>query len=98
MGLSKGMTNNPAGRPQGSKNKVGLELREKITEFLEGKFDEVAESWETLEPKDKIVLYEKLLTYALPKLQTVAEDASQQIVVNWHETRMHEPESQILTP
>ena len=33
MAPVKGVTNNPNGRPKGSKNKVNIELREEIAEW-----------------------------------------------------------------
>ena len=34
MGLKKGQTNNPAGRPKGAINKANRELRDMIKDFL----------------------------------------------------------------
>ena len=34
MGLKKGQTNNPAGRPKGTINKANRELRDMIKDFL----------------------------------------------------------------
>ena len=45
MGLRKGQTNNPNGRPAGALNKVTKDLRINITEFLENHFDEVIKEW-----------------------------------------------------
>jgi hypothetical protein len=71
MGLPKGVTNNPAGRPKGSTNKTGTELRERITSFIEDRWEQVEADFDALEPKDRLQFFEKLLTYALPKLQSV---------------------------
>ena len=57
------------GRKQGSSNKVTADLRQSITEFLENNFDEMKNTFAKLEPKDKIIFYEKLLKYAVPTLQ-----------------------------
>lgn len=61
------------GRKKGSFNKVNNELRDKISEFLDGHFDNVIEAFNSdqLQPRDKIKLYCELLQYGLPKLQAV---------------------------
>lgn len=74
MGLKKGMTNNPAGKPPGTKNKINSELRGMINDFLESKFEMVVADFETLEPKDKLKFYTDLLSYGLPKLQAASID------------------------
>lgn len=71
----KGHTNNPAGRPIGSKNKATGHLREAITSFIEDNFDEVVQDWRTLDPKDKLNFYRDLIQYVMPKMQTVSMQA-----------------------
>ena len=68
----KGQTNNPNGRPKGIPNKVTTDLRQWITNFLEENREQIQEDWKALEPKDRIVLFEKLLKYALPTLQATS--------------------------
>ncbi len=65
----KGITNNPNGRPKGVPNKVTTDLRLWITNFLEDNLEQIQQDWKILESKDRIVLFEKLLKYALPTLQ-----------------------------
>lgn len=67
----KGQTNNPHGRPKGVPNKVTNDLREWITNFLEDNREQIQNDWKNLDPKDRIVLFEKLLKYALPTLQAM---------------------------
>lgn len=71
MGLKKGQTNNPAGRPKGAKNKVGEELRETIAAFLEENFEKVKNDFKSrrLSVRDRLKFYTDLLPYAVPKLQ-----------------------------
>lgn len=71
MGLPKGRTNNPKGRPRGSINKLGQELREMIHDFLEQNFKTIKRDFEKLEPKDRLKIYIDLLQYSLPKMQSV---------------------------
>jgi hypothetical protein len=69
MPFKKGESGNVTGRPVGTTNKSTNKLRDWITEFLEENKDRVREDWLLLEPKDRIVLFEKLLKYSLPTLQ-----------------------------
>jgi hypothetical protein len=71
MGLPKGKTNNPAGRPIGALNKITKDLRKNITEFLENNFDEVINEWHSLEGKEKLQFYRDLIQYAIPKMQSM---------------------------
>lgn len=72
MPFVKGKSGNEAGRPKGSKNKAGGELRELISNFLQERFADVVQDFEQLEPKDRIKVYTDLLQYGLPKLQAVS--------------------------
>ena len=74
MGLKKGQTNNPDGRPVGSQNKINADLRQSINDFLQKNFVEVEKDMQTLQPKDRIKLYIDLLSYSLPKLQSTTLD------------------------
>lgn len=69
MPYQKGQSGNLSGRPVGTSNKSTNKLRDWITEFLEDNKDRIREDWLLLEPKDRIVLFEKLLKYSLPTLQ-----------------------------
>ncbi len=72
MAFKKGKSGNEAGRPKGSKNKAGGQLRDMITDFLEQRFEDVVNDFEQLEPKDRIKVYTDLLQYGVPKLQAVS--------------------------
>jgi hypothetical protein len=67
MPFKKGISGNNLGRPIGAKGKNNL--REFIAEFLEENTERIKKDFELLEPKDRIVLFEKLLKYSLPTLQ-----------------------------
>lgn len=71
MGLPKGKTNNPAGRPTGSLNKLTKGLRKNITDFLQDNFEDVITEWQKLEGKEKLQFYKDLIQYAIPKMQTM---------------------------
>jgi hypothetical protein len=70
MPFEKGVSGNTLGRPMGARGKNNL--REFITDFLEENTDRIKKDFELLEPKDRIVLFEKLLKYSLPTLQATS--------------------------
>lgn len=74
MGLKKGTTNNPNGRPKGKPNKVTQDLRQWINNFIDDNREQVQKDWKALEPKDRLVMFERLLKYALPTLQATSLD------------------------
>lgn len=67
MGLPKGKTNNPNGRPLGKCNRVTGELRSRIKNFLDENWAQVEKDFKKLDPEKKIIFFEKLLSYAIPK-------------------------------
>lgn len=75
MGLKKGTTNNPAGKPRGAKNKVNADLRNRINGFLSDEFPNVMNEYKALSAKDKLKFYTELMQYGLPKLQSVDMNA-----------------------
>jgi hypothetical protein len=60
------------GRPKGSPNRVTGELREWISNFISNNKDLIQQDFNTLDPKDRIMIFEKLLKYALPALQSTS--------------------------
>lgn len=67
MGLHKGMTNNPAGRAKGSKNKVTIEMKERIQLMFDDNFHQLQSDIDSLEPKDRVKAIMDLLPYLLQK-------------------------------
>lgn len=60
------------GRKKGTPNKVTAELRERVRAFLDDNFDEAVEAWKEIDdPKDKMKLYNELISYAVPKMSSV---------------------------
>ncbi len=65
---------NRNGRPVGAKNKVPIDLRNCISAYIEDNFDSIIEDIQSLEPKDRVLVYIKLLEYTLPKLQNITAE------------------------
>lgn len=66
----KGKTNNPHGRPKGSKNKDKRVLREFIEEIVNDR-TQIQKDLKALEPLERLQIIEKLMGYVLPKLRSV---------------------------
>ena len=72
MPFIKGTSGNKAGKPKGTVNKTTTDLRQWINNFIEGQREQIQSDWKKLEPKDRIILFEKLLKYSLPTLQATS--------------------------
>lgn len=58
------------GRPKGRPNRITSELRDWISCFIHDNKQKIQEDFNSLTPRDRVVLFEKLLKYALPALQS----------------------------
>lgn len=76
MGLKKGTTNNPKGRPKGVPNKTTKEIREAINLILSCNIEKLQTDIDSLEPKDRLKVICDLLPFAVPKLQTIQADVT----------------------
>jgi hypothetical protein len=65
-------TKGQGGRKPGKPNKATKDLRQWINDFIGSQTDQIQKDWKQLEPKDRIVLFEKLLKYSLPTLQATS--------------------------
>ena len=70
MPFKEGHSGNKHGRPKGSKNKTTANLREWVNSFIHGNKSQIEKDWKKLTPRDRIILFEKLLKYTLPTLQS----------------------------
>jgi len=90
MGLKKGQTNNVAGRPAGSPNRVTTEMKEWVAAITYKNRRQMEKDLKKLEPKDRIIVLERLLQYVIPKQQAMSaqidfnmlSDEQLQIIIN----------------
>lgn len=73
--MRKGKTNNPNGRPKGKPNKVTAELKDWINKIIAANKDQVIADLKELEPKDRLMILEKLMQYVVPKQQSISVEA-----------------------
>ena len=59
------------GRTQGTPNLLTKELRERLSDFLDENWEQVEKDFKTLEPEKRVMLFEKLLQYKLPRNQSI---------------------------
>jgi hypothetical protein len=59
------------GRAKGTPNKVTSDLRAWINELLDSNRGQIAKDIKLLEPHRRVMIFEKLLSYAVPKMQSV---------------------------
>ena len=74
MPFKKGQSGNKAGKPKGATNKTTIDLRKWINQFIDDNREQIQKDWKRLEPKDRLAMFEKLLKYCLPTLQSTSMD------------------------
>lgn len=73
----KGKTNNPNGRPKGVSNKVTASLRTFVAEILNKNKRQISKDLKALQPKDRLIILERLMQYVIPKQQWQQVDLQQ---------------------
>ncbi len=58
------------GREKGTPNELTKELREMVSTFLTDNWSLIESDFQKLQPKDRLMFYERLLSYSLPKLNS----------------------------
>ncbi len=67
-GLPKGVSGNPKGKPVGTKNKITAELKEKMSNFLIGNFDEfIKDVRAVVDPGNRAKIYLEAYKTVMPK-------------------------------
>ena len=77
MKYRKGQSGNPNGRGKGVKNKATVILRESVTKLLEDNYKLICDDFNSLEPKDRINTWIKLLEFSLSKLKSVDVESNE---------------------
>lgn len=88
MGLKKGQTNNPNGRPKGTPNKISAETRRFISELIHSSRTDIKKSLKALERDDSfkyLTIIERLMSYAIPKMQEI--DVNAQVEAEYSELK-----------
>lgn len=75
MGLKKGMSNNLAGRPAGTPNKVTAELKTWISDLINDNRDQFKIDLQSIDADKRLSMIEKLMQYVIPKQQTISVEA-----------------------
>jgi len=74
MGLPKGKTNNPDGRPKGTPNRTTAQIKELLNEFVSMNLEDIQEQYNQLEPREKLQFFERVLKYVVPQQQSYVEN------------------------
>lgn len=75
MAFKKGKSGNPSGRPKGAQNKLSGTLKEWLADLLDRNRERIEEDLKALEPRDRLLMLEKLMGYVLPKCKAEEDEA-----------------------
>lgn len=64
------------GRKPGTPNKVTSNLRQAVNDLIDANWGTIEKDLKKVDPKDRLTFLEKMMSYALPKLQSTTIDAS----------------------
>jgi len=87
MPYKKGHTNNPAGKPKGTKSKKTLQWEELGAEIIGNGAERFKKVISEMDDSDFTKNYLMILEYFKPKQQRTEVDSKQDIVINWVENK-----------
>ncbi len=66
MAFVKGKSGNTKGRPAGSENRSNKAIRDALRAFITLNMDQLQKDWKSLEPYQRMTLFERLIKHVLP--------------------------------
>ena len=91
MAFEKGKSGNPSGRKKGSKNKLTVKAKDFVELIVEEYQDTIKEDFLKLEPKDRIMLFERFLQYVIPKAVKLETEGQTTITIEDKLKELSEP-------
>lgn len=83
MGLKKGSTNNPNGRPKGVPNKVTKTVREGLKDLVQSEIKNLPKICKEMTPHERGVFFLKLLEFVVPKSNEETTEAESKPMSDW---------------
>ncbi len=90
MGLHKGQTNNPNGRPAGKQNKLTIQTKDWITQLIDRNKKQIEKDLKGMDAETRVKALFSLLNYIVPKQSTISIEEQAKIeeeaLINFLET------------
>lgn len=90
MGLHKGQTNNPNGRPAGKQNKLTTQTKDWITQLIDSNKKQIEKDLKGMDAETRVKALFSLLNYIVPKQQSISIEEQAKIeeeaLINFLET------------
>ncbi|MBR6929766.1 MAG: hypothetical protein IKH61_06005 [Bacteroidales bacterium] len=72
MGLHKGQTNNPNGRPAGKQNKLTTQTKDWISQLIDRNKKQIEKDLKSMDAETRVKALFSLLNYIVPKQSTIS--------------------------
>jgi hypothetical protein len=72
MGLHKGQTNNPKGRPAGKQNKLTTQTKDWIAQLIDSNKKQIEKDLKGMDAETRVKALFSLLNYIVPKQQSIS--------------------------
>jgi transposase len=70
-------TQKTGGREKGTPNKVTADIKAWLVSLINKNKRQVEKDLEKLDPKDRLLMFEKLMQYVIPKMQAITPESDQ---------------------